>query len=196
MSKTRLTSCLAIAVIAIASMPAFADTPTYIFTVDNMKNQHAQKCLDFPATDATKALQLRTCDFTQDHVYAPHQKWAWIAVGHDANGASDTFAFQNIGNGMCIGVENNSVADAARLVQVPCDFYNPSQLWTRTKKVSYVNYSLTYYEETKWVNYRSKKCMDAWNTFEGVVLQQYKCAGNSTYWWQQEFGATFDPYSH
>ena len=180
-----LSAAIALSVLALSTIPAAkADTPTYFGTAQAMVNDGAQKCLDFyagpPSSDPDAyALQLWDCM----GYYQPNKQWRWIGVGKDGEGDWDTFAFQNVATNTCIAVENNSMADGARLVQATCDYTNPGQLWIRATKIG-PSKPATY--RTKWINVNSGKCMDAWNKDNGVKLQQWTCQF-TRYWWQQEF---------
>lgn len=133
------------------------------------------KCLDFAAGyfDNSVTLQQWSCGGN----YAYHQQWRFINAGSYPNQAS--YIFQNVRNGTCVAVENDSLANAARIVQRPCDASNPSQHWIQlTRDVLGV--------KTKWMNGRSAKCLDIWNNGNGTVFQQYDCA-KASYWPQQMF---------
>lgn len=182
--KSSLIASTVILVSALMSPSASAETPTHVYTVNSMVNDGANKCLDFYAGIPTsnpdeKVLQLWACQ----GVYQQNWVWHWIGVGKDAEGDWDTFAFQNAATLTCVSVEHDSLDDGARLVQAPCDYTNPSQLWIRATKIG-PGKPAAY--RTKWINVRSGKCMDAWNKNNGVQLQQYTCQF-TRYWWQQEF---------
>ncbi len=132
------------------------------------------KCLDFAAGDLSNAVTLQQWACTGNI----NQQWNFIPAGSYPNGAS-SYIFQNAMNFTCMAVESDSVANAARIVQRPCDANNPSQHWIQlTSGVLGV--------KTRWMNGRSAKCLDIWNNSNGTVFQQYTCA-NSSNWGPQGF---------
>jgi hypothetical protein len=136
------------------------------------------KCLDFAAGNFTNSVTLQ--QWSCGGKYAYHQRWRFLGLGIGIypNQAS-SYVFQNVRNGTCAAVENDSLANAARIVQRPCDLSNPSQHWIQlTRDVLGV--------KTKWMNGRSAKCLDIWNNNNGTVFQQYDCA-KASYWPQQMF---------
>jgi hypothetical protein len=164
---------LALFVLVAAVFPQEGKASAYMF------NDKTHKCLDFAVGDPNNlSLQQWDCGGP----YAHNQQWDWVfIVGYKG----DAFVFQNVATGTCIGVENNSLQNAARLVQQPCNTANPSQHWIRATRDPY------YENKTKWINGRSGKCMDAWNNINGPHFQQYDCAGTS-YWAPQMFDARFE----
>lgn len=166
------------------SPPAAAETPTHVYTLNAMVNDGAKKCLDFYSGIPTgaqneNALQIWSCQ----GYYQMNWVWHWIGVGKDGEGDWDTFAFQNAATGTCIAVQNKSLEDGALLVQAPCNYADPSQLWIRATKIGPDRPAV---HRTKWINVNSGKCMDAPFQNNGVKLQQWTCQF-TRYWWQQEF---------
>lgn len=148
--------------------------------VFRMYNSNNGRCLDFAARDPNQinapfgTLQQWSCGGST----AYNQQWNWIPMGSYPNG-SPSYVFQNLNNATCIAVENDSLANAARIVERVCDFSNPSQHWIQlTRDLPG--------KETKWMNGRSGKCLDIWNNNNGTVFQQYDCA-KANIWPQQMF---------
>ncbi len=142
-----------------------------------IRNTAYNKCLDFAAGDLSNSvtLQLWTCGGNA----AINQQWNFIPAGSYPNSAP-SFLFQNAMNYTCAAVENDSLSNTARIVQRPCDANNPSQHWIMTAPNALLN------TKTRWMNGRSGKCLDAWSSANGTVLQQYTCASSSS-WPQQGF---------
>lgn len=136
-----------------------------------IKNTSYNKCLDFAAGDLSNSvtLQLWTCGGNN----AINQQWNFIPAGSYPNGAP-SYLFQNAMNYTCAAVENDSLSNAAHVVQRPCDANNPSQHWIQT-----ANGVLS--TKTRWMNGRSAKCLDAWSSANGTILQQYTCASSSSW---------------
>jgi hypothetical protein len=148
-----------------------------------MYNDSNGKCLDLAVRDPNNinapfgALQQWGCG----NPLPFNQMWNWIPAGSYPNG-SPSYVFQNVSNTTCLAVENNSLANAALVVERTCDFSNPSQHWIQlTSGLPGV--------QTKWMNGRSAKCLDIWNNNNGTVFQQYDCA-KANIWPQQMFRAT------
>ena len=141
-----------------------------------IRNVSYYKCLDFAAGNLSNAvtLQLHSCQGNA----AIHQQWNFIPAGSYPNSAP-SYLFQNAMNYTCAAVENDSLSNAARIVQRPCDASNPSQHWIQTAS-GFLN------TKTRWMNGRSAKCLDAWANANGTVLQQYTCASSSN-WAPQGF---------
>lgn len=135
------------------------------------------KCLDFAAYDTSNSvtMQLWTCGGNS----AVNQQWNFIPAGQYPNNAA-SYLFQNAANFTCAAVENDSLANAAKIVQRPCDANNPSQHWIHLAN------SVIGSTKTRWMNGRSAKCLDVWSNSNGTVLQQYTCANNSN-WGPQGF---------
>ena len=175
-----LSVLLASAAIAasLASAPASAQYAGQGF----IRNVSYNKCLDFAAGDLsnTVTLQLHGCQGNA----AIHQQWNFIPAGSYPNGAA-SYLFQNAMNYTCAAVENDSLSNAAQIVQRPCDANNPSQHWIQTA-------SGVLNTKTRWMNGRSAKCLDAWSNANGVVLQQYTCASSSN-WPQQGYKSELFP---
>lgn len=157
---------------SIASAPASAQNLGQGF----IRNVSYNKCLDFAAGNLSNAvtLQLQNCGGNN----AINQQWNFIPAGSYPNGAA-SYLFQNAMNYTCAAVENDSLSNAAKIVQRPCDANNPSQHWIQTA-------SGVLSTKTRWLNGRSAKCLDAWTSASGTVLQQYTCASSSN-WPQQGF---------
>jgi hypothetical protein len=134
------------------------------------------KCLDFASGDLSNNvnLQLWSCGGR----VALNQQWNFYPAGSYPNGAS-SYIFQNAMNYTCAAVEDDSLADGAKIVQRWCDASNPSQHWIQTATGLLGT-------RTRWMNGRSGKCLDAWTSADGTVLQQYACAQTSN-WPQQGF---------
>lgn len=111
---------------------------------------------------------------------AYHQQWY---LGRVMNYPNNTPAYylQNLRNSTCIAVENDSLENAARVVQRQCDPSNPSQHW-----IHIAGRSSGVEEKSRWMNGRSAKCLDIWNNYDGTAFQQYTCAGSSN-WGPQGF---------
>lgn len=136
------------------------------------------KCLDFAAynTSSSVTMQLWTCGGNS----ALNQQWEFIPLPVGTYPNSDSFVFRNVANWTCAAVENDSLSNAAKIVQRTCDINNPSQHWIHLAN------SVIGSTKTRWMNGRSAKCLDAWSNNNGTVLQQYTCAGNSS-WGPQGF---------
>ncbi|MEK8033710.1 RICIN domain-containing protein [Ideonella sp. DXS29W] len=134
-------------------------------------NSSYGKCLQFAPGDLSNfvTMQLGSCGGNS----AIHQQWNFLAVGNN------TYLFQNAMNYTCAAVEDDSLANGARIVQRTCDMNNRSQHWIQTAKAPFGT-------KTRWINSLSGKCLDAWNRNNGTVLQQYDCASSSN-WPQQGF---------
>jgi hypothetical protein len=140
------------------------------------------KCLDFAAGDLSNAVTLQQWPCGGNN--AINQQWNFIPAGSYPNN-SPSYLFQNAMNYTCAAVEGDSLANAARIVQRPCDANNPSQHWIQLT-VGVLS------SKTRWMNGRSAKCLDIWNTGNGTVFQQYTCA-NSSSWPSQGFRADLFP---
>jgi hypothetical protein len=140
------------------------------------------KCLDFAAGDLSNAVTLQQWPCAGNG--AINQQWNFIPAGSYPNGAS-SYLLQNAMNFTCAAVEGDSLANAARIVQRPCNASNPSQHW-----IQLANGVLG--TQTRWMNGRSAKCLDIWNSNNGTVFQQYTCASSSN-WPQQGFRADLFP---
>jgi len=153
--------------------PALADH----FGQGFIRNTSYNKCLDFAAGNLSPSvtLQLWSCGGNS----AINQQWNFIPAGSYPNSAP-SYLFQNAMNYTCAAVENDSLSNGARIVQRPCDANNPSQHWIMTAPNALLN------TKTRWMNGRSGKCLDAWSSANGTVLQQYTCASSSS-WPQQGF---------
>jgi len=145
-----------------------------------MLNHSNNKCLDFAGGNLSNAVTLQQWGCAGP--YAHNQQWNWIGVGR--YGVSDAYIFQNEQNKTCIAVENNSLANAARVVQRACDASNPSQHWIQLQRGVPGT-------RTKWMNGRSGKCLDVPFDSDGTVFQQYTCA-NTQYWAPQLFIGHFE----
>jgi Ricin-type beta-trefoil lectin domain-like len=165
-----------LASLAIGASIASAPVSAQNFGQGFIKNVSYNKCLDFSAGNLSNAvtLQLWTCAGNA----AINQQWNFIPAGSYPNGAP-SYLFQNAMNYTCAAVENDSLSNAARVVQRTCDANNPSQHWIQTA-------SGVLNTKTRWMNGRSGKCLDAWSSANGTVLQQYTCASSSN-WPQQGF---------
>jgi Ricin-type beta-trefoil lectin domain-like len=140
------------------------------------------KCLDFAAGNLSNTVTLQQWPCGGNS--AINQQWNFIFTGFYPNNSS-SYLFQNAMNFTCAAVEGNSLANAARIVQRPCDASNPSQHWIQLT-------AGVLSSKTRWMNGRSAKCLDIWNTSNGTVFQQYTCAGSSS-WPSQGFRADLFP---
>lgn len=163
---------------AVTPMPALASHQGQGF----IYNAANGKCLDFSAGNLSNAVTLQ--QWTCGGNTAINQQWNFIPAGSYPNGAS-SYIIQNAMNYTCMAVENDTTANAARIVQRTCDATNSSQHWIQlTNGVLGV--------QTRWMNGRSAKCLDIWNGSNGTVFQQYTCAGSST-WPAQGFRVSLFP---
>lgn len=137
------------------------------------------KCLDF---DTSGILYLQVWNCAGSSAY--NQRWYWHYVQSYSNSAA--YVIQNAATGTCIGVENNSLADAAKLVQKTCNSTDTSQHWIRLTQDPYIQ------TKSKYMNGLSGKCMDIHSTTNGTSFQQYDCA-SSKYWGPQMFRASLIP---
>jgi hypothetical protein len=182
MKKTLAPGLLVASLVAACSVGALSASAQY-YGQGFIKNTSYNKCLDFAAGDLSPSvtLQLWSCGGNS----ALNQQWNFIPAGQYPNGAP-SYLFQNAMNFTCAAVENDSLLNAARIVQRPCDANNPSQHWIMTAPNALLN------TKTRWMNGRSGKCLDAWTSANGTVLQQYTCASSSN-WPQQGFQNSLFP---
>ncbi|MBB3275971.1 MULTISPECIES: RICIN domain-containing protein [unclassified Pseudoxanthomonas] len=145
-------------------------------------DNNASKCLDFTAGDMSNNVTLQLWGCANNY---NHQLW-WVYGLPYAGNDQIRVMFQNFNNATCIAVENDSIANGARLVQRICDVNNPSQQWIRLTRGPNMG------DRSKFMNIRSGKCMDAPYSSNGTVLQQWDCA-SASYWPQQMFRGTFIP---
>jgi len=139
------------------------------------------KCWDFAEGDTSNNVTLQVWGCQTDK-----QQWfAWLYPWTPGS-QQVRVNFISRSNGTCIAVENDSLANGARIVQRACDLDNPSQQWVRLTRDPYL------YNKSKYMNVRSGKCMDAPYSSNGTVLQQWTCA-SASYWPQQMFRAVEIP---
>lgn len=172
--KMNFDPCVVLASLALcaSAMPATASAQYQGQGV--VVNAANGKCLDFAAGDLSSAVTLQqwTCNGNIN------QHWNFIPAGSYPNGAS-SYLFQNAMNFTCAAVEGDALGNAAAIVQRPCDANNPSQHWIQLA-------SGVLGTKTRWMNGRSARCLDIWNTGNGTAFQQYTCA-NSSQWGPQGF---------
>ncbi|UOV00446.1 RICIN domain-containing protein [Pseudoxanthomonas mexicana] len=138
------------------------------------------KCLDFDTAGATPYLQVWGCAGAA----AYNQRWYWHYVMSYSGSAA--YMLQNAATGTCVGVQNQSLGNAAKLVQVWCNSTDPSQHWIRLTRDANIS------SRSKYMNGNSGKCMDIYSTSNGTAFQQYDCA-TSSYWAPQMFRASLIP---
>lgn len=138
------------------------------------------QCWDFQEGDTSNyvTLQVWGCASRKQIWYATPYAWT--------HSKQFRFNFMSASNGTCIAVEDDSMANGARIVQRPCDYSNPSQQWVRLTR------DINLLTKSKYMNVRSGKCMDAPHSTNGTVFQQWDCA-RSSYWAQQMFTAAAVP---
>jgi hypothetical protein len=172
----QLLKALVITAAISAPLSVEAAGPQYSYIqVDNSPG----KCLDFDTT-GIPYLQVWNCAGNS----AYNQRWYWHYITSYSNGAA--YVIQNAATGTCIGVENNSLDNAAKLVQTTCNSGDPSQHWIRLTRDPYIH------TKSKYMNGRSGKCMDIYNTSNGTLFQQYACDSRK-YWAPQMFRASLIP---
>lgn len=139
------------------------------------------QCWDFAEGDTSNYVTLQVWGCQAD-------KQQWYATPYNWTPGSSQFRynFMSRSNGTCIAVENDSMANGARIVQRPCDYNNPSQQWVRLTRDNDLR------TKSKYMNARSGKCMDAPYSSNGTHFQQWDCA-KASYWAQQMFRAALIP---
>lgn len=178
-------------VASVLSLPvAMAQSP---YKGDAFIRNHANgKCLDFARGDRSDSVTLQQwpcASNVSDLRQTNHQQWWLINITGRYPNNAPAYVFQNAANFTCIAVENDSLANAARIVQRQCDVNNPSQHWIMLTRADPIERGM----KTKWMNGRSGKCLDIWNNDNGTVFQQYDCA-KASYWPQQMFSFIWVPY--
>lgn len=168
----------AFAVAAMVLMPLSSQAAGPQYSYIQLDN-NGGKCLDFD-TGSMKYLQVWNCAGSS----AYNQRWYWHYVMSYSNGAA--FVLQNAATGTCVGVEHNSLENAAKLVQVACNSNDPGQHWIRLTRDGYIQ------TKSKYMNGRSGKCMDIYYPGNGTLFQQYACDSRK-YWGPQMFRASLIP---
>lgn len=110
------------------------------------------------------------------------QAWGWSKVETKVRGGLEVYAFQNVALKTCLGVEGGVGSERARLLALPCDFNDTSQLWLPSMQM---RRAASAPGATKWLNLKSRKCIDVGDEGE---LRQSKCRLSAPYW-PQEFSA-------
>lgn len=181
MSMVRVFSGALLLVSLFASASSQAGDPIMFLRHQMRLDSDFSKCWDFAEgnTSNNVTLQVWGCQTNK-------QQWvAWVYPW--TPGSQQIMVnFQSVSNGTCISVENNSLANGARIVQRACDMNDPSQQWIRLTRDPYLD------NRSKYMNVRSGKCMDAPYSSNGTVLQQWTCA-SASYWPQQMFRAVMIP---
>lgn len=155
---------------------ASAQTEWFDYGILNKADSH--QCITLP-TDAKGAavIVLQACAIEAVH---GGQAWGWIKAERTPRRKVDAYVFQNVVSQTCIGVEHGSSSNKARLVAVRCNDNDPAQLWMRSSQLRPGSSSAGM---SKWVNLKSRKCIDVGDTSE---LRQWTCQWSGPYW-PQEF---------
>lgn len=182
MNPLRTCALLMLSIGLLASFDGKAQQRPYVIKM-HLDNNPSQ-CLDFTNGNLSNGVTLQV--WRCNNNYENHHWWAHV-VSPYYPGNSMVVAFQNFANGTCIAVEDNSLANGARLVQRACDSRNPSQQWIRLTRDGFID------RKSKYMNMRSGKCMDAPYASNGTVMQKWDCA-RASYWPQQMFRASLINY--
>lgn len=167
--------------LAAALTTSVADAQSLWIQYGILNKADSHQCITLPASDkpgaATVPIGLQAC--AVDGVHGG-QAWGWIKAERTSRKGADTYAFQNVVSQTCMAVERASGSNKARLVSARCDFNDPAQLWTRSSQLRPGSSSAGM---TKWVNLKSRKCIDVGEASE---LRQWTCQWSGPYW-PQEF---------
>ncbi len=165
---------LILAGLAVLGFLASAPSHAQYITIWNDQNK---SCIQFESTNPADNVPLRSAPCAGYSAYQQH--WTVVSAGHRPDG-KDIVLLQNWLTRTCIAVENNSMANAARLVQRACNVNDTGQQWWwATRDAMGV--------KSKWLNVNSGKCLDMYTN----PMQQYDCAPQS-YWWPQMWRMSFD----
>ncbi|GGD48660.1 RICIN domain-containing protein [Pseudoxanthomonas indica] len=161
----------------LASASAGAQSEWIDYGIINKADSH--KCISLQA-DAQHAegaaVSLQAC---ATDVVDGSQAWGWIPAERKLRKGAKAYAFQNVLSKTCMGVQNASTRNKALLVSVRCDFNDPAQLWVVGAQLR-AGSSLA--GSTKWVNLKSRKCIDL---DDDGRLMQLTCQWSAPYWPQE-----------
>ena len=182
MKRTVLGS-VALWILTVALIAPVAGAQTLWIQYGILNKADSQQCMTLPteAKPGTAAVRIGLQACAVDGVHGG-QAWGWIKVDRKSRSGADTYAFQNVVSQTCIAVERGSGSNKAKLVGARCDLNDPAQLWTRS---SQLRPGTSTAGMTKWVNLKSRKCIDVGDTSE---LRQWTCQWSGPYW-PQEFVA-------